>query len=152
VLLRLADSANQSTEPASIISETVSSLLQQLLEKASKEGILTVEEAGVMLQHIRSYCLWSAPELVGGNGAADVACSSVINTLKVLGDAVDPLSMDNIAVARGRGRVQRPLKTACKTDPLPFISKLSKLQSFAVSLRIWVLLAQWSLPLTTDQV
>ena len=87
----------------------------------------------------------------GGGGVAGADATEVIHQLKQLTDKLDPSSssqerIERVEVAKGKGARGR------KATPKPvqkYGSGMERVRALAVSMRVWVLLAQWALPMST---
>lgn len=124
-----------------------------LLQKAAEVHNTAIEGENVLvLIHFRSHCLWSA---VTVPGASDAAAASVIESLKAIGEGIDPLVMDSIAAVRGKSKAKKPVRgeKVPKSALLPRgTSPEESLRSLSCHLRAWMLLAMWGLPISAAQV
>ena len=138
----------------------------------SNSGIyagIGLEEIHCMIATVRSIALWTrarskAGTTIGGYevrdgvqgtdggapGASDPDATDVIHQLKQLTDKLDASHsalerIERVEVAKGKGARGR------KATPKPvpkYGSGMDRVRALAVSLRVWVLLAQWALPMS----
>lgn len=129
------------------IERTNSSLLE-LFNDAQEMNVVTTNEASAMLLYCHSHFLWYVPSLYG---AGDSNSLAVIDALKIAVEKLDPFSVAAVAVPRKKDRVKNSMKITVEDISILKVAE-SLVPSLAAALRIWVLLAQWSLPLTTNEV
>ena len=132
-------------------SNNVIHFITKLFLVSTESKKTSMKESAVMELYVRSHCLWAVSEVCG---ASDIVSARVIESLKSIGDGIDPQVMDTVAAVKGKGRTKRPLKT--EKDMLKGIvitpTNAETMQNFAEDLRVWMLLALWGLPLTYSQV
>jgi hypothetical protein len=127
--------------------------LGTLQKTAVVRNAITEEESALLLIYFRSHCLWSA---VVVPGASEDAAASVIESLKVLGEEIDPLVMESVVAVRGKSKAKKVVrgekvsKSASLLAASP--SPEESLRSFSCHLRAWMLLALWGLPISAAQV
>ena len=128
-------------------------LFLSILQKAAAaHNIVTEGESALVLIYFRSHCLWSA---VTVPGASDVAAASVIESLKALGEEIDPLVMESVEAVRGKSKAKKTVrgeKASKSASVSQEASPEESLRSYSCHLRTWMLLALWGLPISAAQV
>jgi hypothetical protein len=125
--------------------ERTNARLPELFNDAQEMNVVTTNEASAMLLYCHSHFLWCVPSLYG---AGDTSSLAVIDALKIAVEKLDPFLIEAVAVPRKKDRVKNSVKIIVQD----IIVEESSVPSLAAALRIWVLLAQWSLPLTSNEV
>ena len=127
--------------------------IEKLFQNSAGEQKITKNESIIMDLYIRSHCLWTVSVVCG---ASDLTTASLIESLKLVGDGIDPQVMDTVAAVKGKGRSKRPIKTEkdknIKDANLVVSTMAETMKYFAGDLRVWILLALWGLPLSYSQV
>lgn len=135
----------QSASVSSDDIERTNATFLELFNDAQEMNIVTTSEASAMLLYCHSHFLWCVPSLYG---AGDTNSLAVIDALKIAVEKLDPFLVEAVAIPRKKDRVKNSVKIMVRDD----IIEAPLAPSLAAALRIWVLLAQWSLPLTTNEV
>ena len=134
-------------------SNSAINFIEKLFQNSAGEQQITKNESTVMNLYIRSHCLWTVSVVCG---ASNLTSASLIESLKLAGDGIDPQVMDTVAAVKGKGRSKRPMKTEkeknIKDVNLVVSTMAETMKSFSGDLRVWTLLALWGLPLSYSQV
>ena len=129
--------------------------IEKLSQSSAGEEKITSKESTIMDLYIRSHSSWAVSLLCGASDLT-LTSASLIESLKILGDKIDPHLMDTVAAVKGKGRSKRPLKAEKDKNVkdvnqiVPAIAETMK--SYAGDLRVCILLALWGLPLSYSQV
>ena len=146
------------------------SCLEYLLVTTSNSGIyagIGLEEIHCMIATVRSIALWTRARtstttegkdmkdgekggMDSGSGVSDLAAIEVIQQLKQLSDKLDSSHsalerIERVEVAKGKGG--RGRKAIPKPVP-KYGSGMDRVRALGISIRVWVLLAQWALPMS----
>ena len=119
-----------------------------------------------MIATVRSIALWTRARtstttegkdmkdgekgMDSGSGVSDLAAIEVIQQLKQLSDKLDSSHsalerIERVEVAKGKGG--RGRKAIPKPVP-KYGSGMDRVRALGISIRVWVLLAQWALPMS----
>lgn len=178
ILLRVGDYRSVNTTTGCSAADHALTMIIRMFQHTSDSGVIPSNESSLMILYAQSHCLWSVPVPSDGH---DDSSDDVIKSLRGLkfddvGVTVGGTSASTVTTVRGKSKGKKakdedtpstchiscstpsstPSSTLSSSPPIPPIPSVQApaqaLSVLCASLRRWMLLSLWGLPLNTAQV